>query len=60
MAWVNLLDIIYPIGSVYFSANSTSPSTLIGGSWVAIEAGATLLAAGANYSATSYSGSKNI
>lgn len=59
-SWISLLDVIYPVGSVYFSANSTSPSTLIGGSWVAIEAGATLLAAGENYSATSYSGSKSI
>ena len=59
-SWISLLDVIYPVGSVYFSANSTSPSTLIGGSWVAIEAGATLLAAGENYSATSYSGSLRI
>nr|DAH23576.1 MAG TPA: baseplate protein [Caudoviricetes sp.] len=32
-SFVNLLEIIYPIGSCYFSTNSTSPSELIGGTW---------------------------
>ena len=31
--WVNLLDIIYPVGSLYMSMNATSPATLIGGNW---------------------------
>lgn len=31
--FVNLLDIVYPIGSVYISFNSTSPSASIGGTW---------------------------
>lgn len=31
--WVNLMDIIYPVGSIYLSANSTSPSSIIGGTW---------------------------
>lgn len=31
--YVNLLDIVYPIGSVYISFNSTSPATIIGGTW---------------------------
>lgn len=31
--WVNLLDIIYPVGSIYISNNSTSPSSIIGGTW---------------------------
>lgn len=34
--WVNLMDILYPVGSMYFSTSSTSPSSLIGGSWVQI------------------------
>ena len=32
-SFVNLLEIIYPIGSCYFSTNSTSPSEFIGGTW---------------------------
>lgn len=27
------VDIIYPIGSIYMSVNSTSPSVLFGGTW---------------------------
>lgn len=35
-SWINLLDIIYPIGSVYISNSSTSPSSTIGGSWTQV------------------------
>lgn len=45
MSWVNLLDIVYPIGAVYFSRNSTSPASIIGGSWTQIQ-GAVLGAVG--------------
>lgn len=41
MSWVNLddiyvpknelLDLVYPIGSIYMSVNSTSPENLLGG-----------------------------
>lgn len=31
-----ILDIIYPIGSVYISVNATDPSTLFGGGWTRI------------------------
>ena len=31
--FVNLLDIIYPIGSMYISFSSTSPASSIGGTW---------------------------
>lgn len=31
-----LSDILYPVGSVYISTNSTSPATLFGGSWTQI------------------------
>lgn len=37
MAWVNLLDMFYPVGSLYFSTNYTSPASVIGGSWTQIE-----------------------
>ena len=30
-----LVDLVYPVGAIYMSVNSTSPATLFGGSWVA-------------------------
>ena len=36
MAWINLLDCIYPIGSLYLSNDSHSPASKIGGTWTAI------------------------
>ena len=35
----DLLNKVYPVGSIYMSVNSTSPATLFGGTWVAITAG---------------------
>lgn len=37
MAWINLLDVIYPIGSLYFSNKATSPASIVGGTWTKIE-----------------------
>lgn len=28
-----ILNLIYPVGSIYLSVNSTDPSTFIGGTW---------------------------
>lgn len=36
MAWVNMLESIYPIGAVYISTVSTSPASFIGGTWSSI------------------------
>lgn len=33
----DLIDTIYPVGSIYVSVSSTSPSTLFGGTWVQIK-----------------------
>lgn len=35
--FVNLLDIIYPVGSIYITTNATSPANSIGGTWEQIE-----------------------
>lgn len=35
-SWYTLLNLIYPIGSLYFSYTSTSPATRFGGTWSAI------------------------
>lgn len=37
MSWINLLNAVYPIGSIYCSTLSTSPAELLGGSWTKIE-----------------------
>lgn len=39
----SIIDTIYPIGSIYQSINSTSPSTLFGGTWESFGAGRTLV-----------------
>ena len=35
--FVNLLDIIYPVGSVYITFNETSPIDTVGGTWELLE-----------------------
>jgi hypothetical protein len=49
------LDVIYPVGSIYMSVNSTSPQTFLGGTWARIQ-DEFLLAAGTTYSAGSTGG----
>ena len=46
----NIVDLVYPIGSIYMSVNSTSPAQLFGGTWEAIS-DRFLLAAGTTYKA---------
>ena len=45
-----LIDILYPVGSIYMSVNSTSPATLFGGTWEQIK-DRFLLSAGNTYTA---------
>lgn len=37
MSWINILNVIYPVGSIYCSTTNVSPASSIGGSWTQIE-----------------------
>ena len=52
----DVVDLIYPVGSIYMSVNSTSPATLFGGTWEQIQ-DKFLLASGTSYSNGSTGGS---
>lgn len=39
MAWINFLEFVYPVGSVYFSTINTSPASVIGGTWSQLTGG---------------------
>lgn len=51
----DIINIVYPVGSIYMSVNSTSPASLFGGTWERIK-DRFLLAAGDTYSAGSTGG----
>lgn len=52
-----IVDIVYPIGSIYMSVNTTSPATLFGGTWEQIK-GRFLIGTGSNdANTTNYWGS---
>ena len=36
---IDLLSLVYPVGSIYMSVNNASPQTFLGGTWVAWGAG---------------------
>lgn len=36
MAWVDIRNVIYPVGSIYFNTIGVSPSETIGGTWTQI------------------------
>lgn len=50
-----VVDVIYPVGSIYMSVNEADPSTLFGGTWERIK-DKFLLASGSGYAAGSMGG----
>lgn len=52
---INVVDLVYPVGSIYMSVNSTNPSAIFGGTWEQIQ-DRFLLSAGSTYSAGSTGG----
>lgn len=53
---IEYIDSIYPIGSIYMSTNSTSPSILFGGTWKALDEGRVLIGANSTYPVNSTGG----
>lgn len=47
---IRLLDINYPIGSIYMTLNNADPKNILGGKWIPISQGRVLLGAGNNIS----------
>ena len=54
----DLLDLVYPVGSIYMSVNNTSPETFLGGEWTRIK-DKFLLSAGDTYTGGSSGGSSD-
>lgn len=53
-----IFNVIYPVGSIYMSANNVNPATLFGGTWQKIE-GRFMLASGSGYNLGGTGGSAN-
>lgn len=56
MAFINLLDILYPVGSLYFSISAISPASIIGGTWTQLLQGNYIMSAGNSYAIASFGG----
>lgn len=59
MAFVNLSQAVFPVGTIYLSSTSLSPASTIGGTWSRVQ-GANLWAADEQVRAGSFGGSKTI
>ena len=47
----DLIDLVYPVGAIYMSTVGTSPATLFGGTWEALDDGRVLIGANDTYQA---------
>lgn len=59
LSTAGLLDLIYPVGSLYWSKKNTSPATLFGGTWTRIK-DKFILAAGDSYAQGATGGSATV
>lgn len=55
----SIVDLVYPVGSIYMSVNSTSPAVLFGGNWEALE-DRFLLGASSNHVAGEMDGAETV
>lgn len=60
MAYINLGQVIYPVGAYFFSNNATSLPSLFGGTWTAVDAGRFICAAGSGYSVGKQGGANSV
>lgn len=60
MAWVSIVDILYPIGSVYETTSSSSPADELGGVWELTNSGTKRIHVGSQVLDTGYNGSGNV
>lgn len=54
--FINLLDVVYPVGAVYMSQGSTSPATLFGGTWDKVTGGCLACAGTSGFAANGSTG----
>ena len=57
---INVLDKIYPVGSVYVSVTETNPHATLGGKWTLLNAGKYIKAAGDSFAGGSMGGSNSV
>lgn len=55
----SIIDMVYPVGSIYMSVSSTSPGTLFGGTWEQLE-DRFLIGAGTNHNAGATGGAESV
>lgn len=55
-----ILNLVYPVGSIYISVNTTNPSTFIGGTWTKLSANYYLMSSANGGGGTSSSNTRNI
>lgn len=55
----SIINLIYPVGSIYMSVNATNPSTLFGGTWIQLK-DRFLLGSGTSYSNGSTGGATTV
>ena len=58
MAYINILEVVYPIGAMYLSIQNISPAEIIGGTWSKIE-GQYLIGADDTYEVSSTGGTRD-
>ena len=60
MSWINILEVIYPVGSVYLSITPTSPASIVGGTWSKKENGCLACADTVNWAEAGQNGGSEI
>ena len=55
-----IMNVIYPVGSIYITAINSNPGTFLGGTWQQIASGKTLIGAGGGYNAGATGGSEKV